>query len=154
MTPGERLQQASITAVNRFASHGYILEPQVNVYTPSTGKQEMAYIPHKLEYVVVKDETVLNTDLKASSFRNKLLYFTVDNTLEIDETWAIVGDITANESEFWVTQLDREVWVTEELHSWVTERRLGAVVWDIKTVEKIEANDIIIGYNVLTEVRL
>ncbi len=91
MSIGKRLQKASQRAVSKFANTGNLIEPDTYDYDSLTGDLKGSPTSHPFEYVTVTDKTDKNTGLKAASFRESVVYFTVIDTLVINETWCIEG---------------------------------------------------------------
>ncbi len=123
MSLGENFRQASARVVSKFANKGFIIEPPSDQnYDPLTGNVGHTQIKHPLEYVTVEDSTNKDTRLKATSFRESLVWFTLANTLVIDETWGIEG--------------------------------YRGEIYDIVALDKVEVNNVIVGYFVLMKSRL
>lgn len=88
---GETFRKASADTVKLFANLGTIYEPTTDAYDPLTGNQIKTSNTYPLEYVTVTDSTNQDTTLKASSFRESVVWFTLENTLIPNETWYIEG---------------------------------------------------------------
>ena len=119
---GDEFKSASLSTVSLFANKGTLKEPTLGAYDPSTGKQANTYVLHPLDYVTVTDKSNKDTSLKATSFRESVVYFSTSFTQQVTETWVIEG--------------------------------LLGEIYDIKDVEIIKVNDVIVGYFTLLKVRL
>lgn len=96
MNVGKKLQQASAQVVKIFANAGVLIEPPANAtYDTLTGDMKGITKRHPFEYSTVTDKTDRNTSLKASSFRESVIYFTVADSVIVNETWGIEGLNTA-----------------------------------------------------------
>ncbi len=91
MTRGEKLRQASARVVSKFANKGALLKPTSDDYDPGTGVQDTQPDRFDLEYVTVTDKTNKDTSLKATSFRESVVWFTTSIQLIVNETWVIEG---------------------------------------------------------------
>ncbi len=89
MLKGEKFRQVSTKTVDKFANIGSLLEPTQNDYDPTTGKQDNQHIIHELKYVTVSNRTNNDTNLKATSLRESIVWFTTSIQLVVNETWVI-----------------------------------------------------------------
>ncbi len=104
MTLGDKFHSASTRVVSKFANTGFIVEPPIDQdYDPLTGDVGHTAIKHPFKYVTVTNRTDPNTSLKATSYRESVIWCSVDSTLVINETWfiediyAVIFDIIGTE---------------------------------------------------------
>ncbi len=151
MSIGNRFKDVSAKVVSKFASKGMLLQPTSYDYDPDTGDQVMGYVPYAVDYVSVTNKTNPDTSLKASSFREKVLYFTTDQF--INETWGLLTGTFDMSALDWFEE-NRELWLTEDQQKWTIPLETAFDVQDIITVEKIEVADVIVGYYALVRIRV
>jgi len=150
MTVGEEFKLMSADVVSDFASHGLLLQPTTDTYNPITGEQSHSFVPIPLEYVIVDNRSKASTVLKASSFRQRLVYFTTN--AHPDETWGFLVGVTSDNYTQWVSEI-AELWIDETDVVWIAPNDMEYTVMDIKSTEKIEVADVVVGYYALLEYR-
>jgi len=121
-------------------------------YEPLIGDTISEMLPHPLRYITIDNKTAKSVNIKAASYRQSNIYFSTKD-LVVDETWGIVTGIDAFDALKWETN-DAEDWVALDDESWLEPYANHPQLWDIKEVEPIIVNDIIVGYYALMEVRI
>ncbi len=152
MLPGQSFQNASASVVSKFANKGILLQPASDEYDPATGEQALSYVPHHFEYVTVTNKTLEKEAVDmVAGFRQSVIWctFTVD---AINTTWGALPSTAPGVAEVtaW-TDYFENAWYDEVGERWIAPYKAVYPVQDIKQLEKVIVNDIIVGYYLLLE---
>jgi len=160
MSPGQKFQAASAAVVSKFANKGILMQPMTDVYDPLTGKQALSYIPHHLEYVTVSNKALEKASVNMTAgIRETVIWFTFPQEI-VNSTWGVLssgvllpsGPVEPSETEAW-TDYFKNVWYDEDNARWIVPYTNDYPIQDIRQIEKVVVNDVIVGYYALLEYR-
>jgi len=152
MLPGQSFQNASANTVRVFANKGILLQPATDEYVPTTGTQNLSYVPHHFEYVTVSNKKLEKASVNmVAGERQSVIWFTFPN-IEVDGTWGVLPSDAPGVAgtTVWADYFEN-VWYDEVNEKWIAPYASSYPVRDIRRLEKVIVNDIIVGYYALLE---
>jgi len=154
MLPGQSFQNGSATVVGVFANKGILLQPSTDEYDPATGYQALSYVPHYFDYVTVSNKTLEKESVDMlAGIRQSVIWFTYPASI-VDSTWAVLPSTAPgiDDATIWTDYLEN-IWYDEVNDRWISPYATSFPVQDIKQLEAVIVNDIVVGYYALLEYR-